>query len=426
MDYPQFGLIRQRFPESPKPDPKGWLSAEFERTGLLKPVKKGDRVLLTGGSRGIDSMKDVLAACIAAIREVGGEPFLCPAMGSHGGAKAAMQVKVLTHLGITEKSMGTPIYSDWDIVELGRTEGNVPVYADRAAVEADHILIVNRVKEHTEYMGDTESGMLKMAVVGLGRQQGAETMHRLAVNISYFKAIHAIAGVLFKELNILGGIALLEDHRNQLRRVEAVPAQDVFDREPELLQESQQHRAKLPFDQLDILLVDQIGKDISGSGFDTKVIGRIMNIYEKECETPKITRIVFRDLSEGSEGNATGLGLADYTTRRAVEKVDFEATRINSVTGGSPEKGRIPITLPTDRAAVDEAFGTIGLWTPEAVKVAWISNTKDLEWLAVSSALVDSALDRSDLEVRDELFDLPLDSTDNLPDLVTLLPKEEG
>jgi hypothetical protein len=425
MDYPQFGLIRQRFPGSPKPDPKGWLLAEFERTGLLKPVKKGDRVLLTSGSRGIDSMKDVLASCIAAIREVGGEPFLCPAMGSHGGAKASMQVKVLTHLGITEESMGAPIYSDWDIVEVGRAEGNVPVYADRAAVEADHILLVNRVKEHTEYMGDTESGILKMAVVGLGRQPGAETMHRLAVNITYLKAINSIARVLFKELNILGGIALLEDHRNQLRRVEAVPARDVFDREAELLKESQQHKANLPFDQLDILLVDQIGKEISGSGFDTKVIGRIMNIYEKECETPKITRIVFRDLSEGSEGNATGLGLADYTTRRAVEKVDFEATRINCVTGGSPEKGRIPITLPTDKAAVDEAFGTIGLWTPEAVKVAWISNTKDLEWLAVSSALVDSARDRSDLEVRDELFDLPLDSTDNLPDLLTLLPKED-
>jgi hypothetical protein len=424
MDYPRFGLIRQRFPESPKLDPKGWLLAEFERTGLLKAVKKGHRVLLTAGSRGIDSMKDVLAACVEAVRSAGGEPFLYPAMGSHGGAKAAMQVKVLTHLGITEQSMGAPIYADWDIVEVGRAEGGVPVYADRAAVDADHILIVNRVKEHTEYMGDTESGLLKMAVVGLGRQQGAETMHRLAVNITYYKAIHGIARVLFKELNILGGIALLEDHRNQLRRVEAVPARDVFDREPKLLKESQQHRAKLPFDQLDILLVDRIGKDISGSGFDTKVIGRIMNIYEKECETPKITRIVFRDLTEGSEGNATGLGLADYTTRRAVEKIDFEATRINCMTGGSPEKGRIPITLATDRAAIEAAFATIGLWTPETVKVAWIPNTKDLEWLAVSSALLESSRNRSDLEVMDELFDLPFDAEDNLPHLVALLPRQ--
>jgi hypothetical protein len=427
MDYPRFGLIRQRFPESPKSDPKGWVLAEFKRTGLLKPVKKGHRVLLTAGSRGIDSMKDVLAACVEAVRSVGGEPFLQPAMGSHGGAKAAMQVKVLTHLGITEESMGAPIYSDWDIVEVGRaqaSDGDVPVYADRAAVEADHVLILNRIKEHTEYMGDTESGILKMAVVGLGRQPGAESMHRLAVNITFYKAIHAIARVLFKELNILGGIALLEDHRNQLRRVEAVPARDVFDREPELLKESQQHRAKLPFDRLDILLVDQIGKDISGSGFDTKVIGRIMNIYERECDTPKITRIVFRDLTEGSEGNATGLGLADYTTRRAVEKIDFEATRINCMTGGSPEKGRVPITLPTDRGALDAAFTTIGLWRPETVKVAWISNTKDLEWLAVSSALAKSGRDRSDIEVRGELFDLPFDSRDNLPDLATLLPRE--
>jgi len=384
MDYPQFGLIRQRFPESPKPDPKGWLSAEFERTGLLKSVKKGDRVLLTAGSRGIDSMRDALATCVEAVRAAGGEPFLCPAMGSHGGAKAAMQVKVLTHLGITEESMGTPIYSDWDIVEVGRVEGNVPVYVDRAAVDADHILIVNRVKEHTEYMGDTESGILKMAVVGLGRQQGAEMMHRLAVNISYYKSIHTIANVLFRELNILGGVALLEDHRNQLRRVEVIPAKDVFEREPELLRESQHHRAKLPFDQLDILLVDEIGKDVSGSGFDTKVIGRIMNIYEKECETPKITRIVFRDLTEGSEGNATGLGLADYTTRRAV-----------------------------------------GLWRPETVKVAWISNTKDLEWLALSSALLESVGERSDIEAADTVFSLPFDSEDNLPRLVTLLPQGE-
>jgi hypothetical protein len=320
MDYPRFGLIRQRFPKSPKPDPRGWVFAEFERTGLLKTVKKGHRVLLTAGSRGIDSMKDILAACVEAVRSAGGEPFIYPAMGSHGGAQAAMQVKVLTHLGITEESMGAPIYADWDIVEVGRAEGGVPVYADKAAIDANHIFIVNRVKEHTEYMGGTESGLLKMAVVGLGRQPGAENMHRLAVNLTFYKAIHAIAKVLFKELNILGGIALLEDHRNQLRRVEVVPARDVFDREPELLKESQQHRAKLPFDQMDILLVDRIGKDISGSGFDTKVIGRIMNIYEKECETPKITRIVFRDLTEGSEGNATGLGLADYTTRRVVRK----------------------------------------------------------------------------------------------------------
>jgi hypothetical protein len=423
MDYPRFGLIRQRFPESPKPDPKEWLWAEFERTGLLKAVKKGHRVLLTAGSRGIDSMKDVLAACVEAVRSAGGEPFIYPAMGSHGGAKAAMQVKVLTHLGITEQSMGAPIYADWDIVEVGRAEGGVPVYADRAAVDADHIFIVNRVKEHTEYMGGTESGLLKMAVVGLGRQPGAETMHRLAVNLTFYKAIHAIAKVLFRELNILGGIALLEDHRNQLRRVEVVPARDVFDREPKLLKESQQYRAKLPFDQLDILLVDRIGKDISGSGFDTKVIGRIMNIYEKECETPKITRIVFRDLTEGSEGNATGLGLADYTTRRVVDKIDVEATRINCMTGGSPEKGRIPITLPTDRAAVDAAFATIGLWTPETVKVAWIPNTKDLEWLAVSSALLKSSRNRSDLEVMDEQFDLPFDAEDALPYLVALLPR---
>jgi hypothetical protein len=288
-------------------------------------------------------MNDVLRTCIAAVKEKGGDPFLFPAMGSHGRGDAPGQVEVLEHLSITESSMGAPVYHGYEMVETGRVLDSVPVYADRAAVDADHIIIVNRIKEHTEYIGETESGILKMAVVGLGRQLGAETMHRLAVNISYLKAIHAIAGALFKNLKVLGAVVILEDHSNRLRRIEAVQTADVFDREPRLLEESKLYKPKLPFEELDILLVDEIGKEISGAGMDTKVIGRIMNVYEKECETPKITRIVVRDLSEKTAGNATGIGLADYTTRRAVEKIDFKATITNCVTAVAPEKGRIPL-----------------------------------------------------------------------------------
>ncbi len=423
MEYPKFGLVRQKFEKEIPADPRTMVRRELERSDLLAPVGRGDKVLITAGSRGIESMNEVLGTLIAAVKEHGGEPFLFPAMGSHGRGDAAGQVEVLRHLGITAANVSAPIYSGFDVVEIDRVLETVPVYADRAAVNADHILIVNRVKEHTEYLGETESGILKMAVVGFGRQPGAETMHKLAVNISYVKAIHLIAASLFRNLKILGGVALLEGHLNRLRRVEAIRPDEVFAREPALLEESKLFKPKLPFPELDILLIDEIGKEISGAGLDTKVVGRIMNIYEKECQTPKITRIIVRDLSEASGGNATGIGLADYTTRRAAQKIDFEATAMNCVTAVAPEKGRIPLAFASDRGALEAAFKTIGLWTPERVRVAWIANTRDLEVLAVSSALLEAR--RGELEVCEGagLFDLPYDASGNLPHLRDLLEK---
>jgi hypothetical protein len=416
LQYPKFGFIRQKFPKVDCPDPRRAVMAELEKSGILNPVRRRDRVLITGGSRGIESINAVLGACIDAIRARGGDPLVYPAMGSHGSGTAHGQLDVLRHLGITESTVGASMYSGLEMFEIDRVHGSVPVYADKAAVEADHILIVNRIKEHTEYIGETESGILKMAVVGLGRQLGAESMHQLAVNITYHKAMHLIAASLFKNLKILGGIALLEDHFNRLRRVEAIRAEDIFSREPQLLEESKLYKPTLPFEELDILVIDEIGKEISGAGMDTKVVGRIMNVYEKECETPRITRIVVRDLSEATDGNATGIGLADYTTARAVEKTDFCATMTNCVTSVAPEKGRMPLAFRTDMEAIDAAFKTIGIWTPDRVKVAWICDTKNLEWLAVSGALVESfKQDKSDL------FDLPYDAAGNLPKLKDFL-----
>lgn len=420
MQYPKFGFIRQQFPKANNPDPRQAVTVELEKSSLLEPVRKGDRVLIACGSRGIKSMNEVLGTCIAAVRQRGGVPLVYPAMGSHGGGTADGQVDVLRHLGINESTIGTPIYAGLEMVEIDRVHGSVPVYADRAVVDADHVLIINRVKEHTEYIGETESGILKMAVVGFGRRLGAETMHQLAVNLTYHKAIHLIAASLFKNLKILGGIALLEDHFNELRRVEALRPDEVFSREPQLLEESKRYKPVLPFEELDVLIVDEIGKEISGAGMDTKVIGRIMNVYEKECETPRITRIVVRDLSEATNGNATGIGLADYTTLKAVGRIDFNATMTNCVTAVAPEKGRIPLAFKTDREALDAALGTIGIWSPDRVRVAWISNTKDLEFLAVSGALLDSAK-----QDKGNSFDPPFDTGGNLPKLKDFL-RETG
>jgi hypothetical protein len=424
MNFPELHILEQDFKPGPRLDVPACAREKLGRTGLLNAVRPGQTVLITAGSRGVDCMCEVLAAVAAAVKDKGGRPLILPAMGSHGGGTAEGQIEVLRHLGQTAETLGAPIHDRMEPVEVGEAEG-CPVYADRAAIEADHIVIVNRIKEHTEFIGAIESGLIKMAVVGLGRVAGAEVMHQLAVRVSYVKAITAIARVLFKKLPILGGIAILEDKTNTVRRLEAVPAAAICDREPQLLTEARQHHASLPFDQLDVLLVDEIGKDISGAGFDTKVIGRIMNIYEKECERPRITRIVLRDLSAKTGGNAIGLGLADYVHRRVVNRMDAEMTALNCITAVAPEKARIPIVLSSDRRALEAAFRSIGLWDMASVRMAWIINTADLTRLAISPALVTEAHAKG-LSVSPERFALPFDEKGELSGLRRVIAGPTG
>ncbi len=424
MNFPELHILEQDFKPGPPLDVPSCVREQLERTGLLDAVRPGQTVLITAGSRGVGCMAAVLAAAAAAVKEKGGRPLILPAMGSHGGGTAEGQIEVLQHLGQTPQTLGAPIHDRLEPVKVGETEG-CPVYADRAAVEADHILIVNRVKEHTEFIGEIESGLLKMAVVGLGRVAGAEAMHQLAVRVNYAQAITAMARVLFSKLPICGGIAIMEDKTNSVRRLEAVPAPAVFAREPELLAEARQHHASLPFDQLDVLLVDEIGKDISGAGFDTKVIGRIMNIYEKECERPRITRIVLRDLSAKTGGNAIGLGLADYVHRRVVGRIDADMTALNCITAVAPEKARVPIVLASDRRALEAALLSIGLWDTASVRMAWIINTADLRRLAISPALAAEARAKG-LSVSPGRFALPFDEKGELSGLRRMLADTSG
>ena len=419
MEFPALYVLDQKFKTETNADAELSVAGEVERTNLLGPVVAGQKVVITAGSRGVDSMATVLHSLVGAIKARGAKPVILPAMGSHGGGTAPGQVAVLEHLGLTSETVGSPIHDRIEPIEIGNVEGS-PVFADRAAVDADHILLVNRIKEHTEFIGNIESGLLKMAVVGLGRIAGAEVMHRLAVKLSYARAIRKIAHILFENLRILGGIAILEDKTNKFRRLEAVPQAAVFAREPELLQEARQYHAMLPFTQLDVLLVDEIGKEISGAGFDTKVIGRIRNIYEKECEQPRITRVVLRDLSEKTAGNAIGIGLADFVHRRVVQKMDPAITAINSITAVAPEKGMVPITLSSDRKALAAAFQSIGPWSTDSVRMAWIINTAELKRLAVSPALARKARIKG-LSISEHPFVLPFDANGDLPRLREIL-----
>jgi len=413
------GLVRQAFPPSRRPEVPAALAAEFQRTGLLEKIKTGDRVVITSGSRGIESMLEVLRATVALVRSRGGRPLILPAMGSHGGGGPQGQVEVLAHLGQTEGTLDAPIHCRYAPVEVGEVWPGCPVYVDAAALpaEAEHVILVGRVKEHTEFIGPIESGLLKMAVVGLGRVAGAASMHSAAVRYTYAETILAMAGVIFKAAPILGGVALVEDSRNLLAHLEVVPAEKIFQREPELLVLSQKSKPKLPFDQLDVLLVDEMGKDISGSGLDTKVIGRIMNIYERELASPRITRLVTLRLSDQGGGNAVGLGLSDFVTRELVDRVDQEMTRLNSVVAVSPEKGRCPLVCPGAGSAVSAALATVGPWRPETLTLAWIMNTKDLEYLAVSPALLTRARTRPDLEVLAPAEPMPWTADGRLPRL---------
>ncbi len=415
MEFPELYILRQDFEQTDGVNVREDVFKGLEVFGGLERVRPGDTVVITAGSRGVACMTAVLNAVVAWVKSRGAVPVILPAMGSHGGGTAPGQIQVLHHLGQTEDSLGAPIHDRLEPVIVGEAEG-CPVYADRLAVHADHIILVNRIKEHTEFIGSVESGLLKMAVVGLGRIAGAESMHRLAVRISYERAIREMAEVLFARLPLRCGVAVLEDKTNRLRRLEVVPGTQLFVREPELLLEAKRNHATLPFERLDVLLVDEIGKDISGAGFDTKVIGRIMNIYEKDCERPRITRIALRDLSEKTGGNAIGVGLADFVHRRVVAKMDAEMTALNCITAVAPEKGRIPITLSSDRLLLEAALRTIGLWTPDSLRLAWIVNTSTLECLAVSRALAKEAR-AAGLAVDDHGFSFPFDSSGELPRL---------
>ena len=415
MKFPPLYMLNQNFETTANTAAVAAVTHELERTNLLGPVLAGQKVVITAGSRGVDSMAEVLRSLSEAVKAKAADPVILPAMGSHGGGTAQGQVQVLDHLGINSATVGAPIHDRLEPVKIADVQG-LPVFADQAAIDADHIILVNRVKEHTEFIGEIESGLIKMAVVGLGRIAGAEVMHQLAVRISYARAIQSLARALFSNLRILGGIAILEDKTNKFRRLEAVPQDAVFQREPELLRESRQYHAMLPFTQLDVLLVDEIGKELSGAGFDTKVIGRIRNIYEKECEQPRITRIVLRDLSGKTGGNAIGIGLADFVHHRVVEKMDPEATALNSITAVAPEKGMVPIALPTDRKALEAALQSIGPWDTESVRMAWITNTFDLNRIAVSPALAKEAKLKG-ISISEHPFELPFDSDGDLAGL---------
>jgi hypothetical protein len=387
---PQLYRVRQLWQTAPLADVAGAVRAQLDGLGLRAQIAPGMRVAVTAGSRGIRDLVPVTRAAVAWLREAGAEPFVVPAMGSHGGATAAGQVKMLASLGVTEESVGCPIRATMEVVQVGAIADGTPVFMDRYAAEADGVLVINRIKTHTSFEGPIESGLAKMCAVGLGKRQGAETVHRTAV-YGLKEQMVPMGRVVVERGKVLAGIAIVEDAREQTAEIVALPPEEIGrDGEARLLARSKELMARLPFHQLDVLVVDELGKNISGTGMDTNIIGRLPIPGEPPLASPVINVIVVLDLTPETQGNANGMGLADITTARLAAKVDFHATYMNVLTAGLVGlcKGGLPITLPTGHDAVATAVKVCGQADPAAARVVRIKNTLLLEELDVSAALL--------------------------------------
>lgn len=407
-------LVRQNFPDRSLPDPATAVRCELERTRVADGLKPGACIAIGCGSRGIANLDILVREVVAYFQACGMRPFIFPAMGSHGAATAEGQADVLRHLGIDDNKLGCPIMSSLEVVRLGRTPEGIEIFLDRYAAESDGIFLINRVKWHTDFAGQIESGLFKMMAIGLGKQAGAQYYHTWAYKIGLEETIRRVGRQVLASGKILGGLAIVEDANHHVARVEVLRVEEMEQREEELLALAKSWMPRIPLD-LDILIVDQMGKNISGTGMDTKVINRSIHAeYNPWPGLSRIERIFVRDLSELSYGNAVGIGMADVIAERILPKIDWEATRINSLTASTPAGIRIPISFRTDRECLEKIWPTVGKFAPEDVTLGWIRDTMSLGLIALSENLLPEIVKSPSLEIAGDPFELPFDPDGNL------------
>ena len=386
--WPSLALIAQSFTPSPIPDAAAAVEQELARLDLAARIAPGQTVAVTAGSRGIKDIAPMLRRVCDLLKDRGARPFLFPSMGSHGGATAEGQAAMLASLGLDEEQVGVPVRSCMDTVVLGQTPEGLPVHCDSLAAAADHVVVVNRVKPHTKFKGGLESGLFKMLVVGMGKHQGATLLHAMAPRRGMETLIRSAGRLALDKLPVLLGLGIVENGLGQVHAVQALLPKDMEAGEERLLALAKDLAPRLPFDELDLLVLDRIGKDISGTGMDPNVTGRNRDLLGDFCITPRIKRILVLDLSPGSRGNALGIGFADFTTDRLVAAMDTAKTVTNALTAMSPEKAAIPVHFPTDRQALSAALNSLGLWEPHTLKMARILDTAHLARLLVTPALL--------------------------------------
>jgi hypothetical protein len=385
MLLPKLVRVQQLFDKTKLKDTSEAVSAGIRRLGLEKRIRPGARIAITAGSRGIQNLVKMTRVAVDTVKSLGGAPFIVPAMGSHGGATDEGQKTLLAELGISEASMDCPVLSSMEVEEIGRTPAGAPVYLDRNALHSDGIIAINRVKLHTIFRGDVESGLCKILAVGLGKHKGAQQIHKIGTQAFMVET----ARVILAKAPILAGVAVLENSLDETMEVHVVPREQFEITDAALLKRCWQILPRVPFDPLDVLIVDEMGKNISGTGMDTNVIGIGGRVGGKMMMgTPVVSTIVVLGLTPETHGNANGIGLADLTTRRLVDSIDYKATYTNVMTTRLWSAGRLPVVLETDREAVEVAVGDM---PPGEIRLVRIRNTLHLEDLEISEALLPEA-----------------------------------
>ncbi len=418
MNFPKVYRLRQNFDRTVVQDIPGTVKAELKKLSLEKRVKPGQRVALTAGSRGVANIAVILKAAVEHLKSLGTQPFIFPAMGSHGGATAEGQTALLAHYNVTEAFTGAPVLSSMEAVEIGKTGDGVPVYIDKNASQADWIIVVNRIKPHTKFKAPIESGLMKMMAIGMGKQKGAEYYHKAALHYTFPKIIVDAGREVLKKAPVLCGIGTVENGYDETAKIAALNPDEIESRERELLELAKKMMPRLPFNEIDLLIVDEMGKDISGTGIDPNVTGRNRDLIGVFPHPTNVKRLFVRDLTENSNGNATGIGLADLTTKRLVDKINYQAMYMNCMTGISIEKAAVPMHFETDQEAIKVGLGSVGLTPPEKSKIVRIKNTLLVDEVEVSEVYGEELKKRSDLEILESPKPMSFDRRGNLLPLI--------
>ncbi|MBT2728863.1 DUF2088 domain-containing protein [Bacillus sp. ISL-75] len=411
IPVPKMAKVKVHFDNTKIDDLGTTLKEQLQQVHIQKKVQPGMEIAIAVGSRGLDRLVEITEVTVRFLKDLGAKPFIVPSMGSHGGATAEGQREVLAHLGVTEESVGCEIRSSMDVVKISELPNGLPVYVDKFASEADGIVVINRVKPHTAFRGPVESGIMKMISIGLGKQKGAEACHQMGFKYMA-ENVPAMAKIIMEETPILFGVATVENAFDKVAIIDVLTPEEIINKEHELQKQAKELLPKLFFDQLDVLVIDEIGKNISGDGMDPNITGRYPTPYASGG--PEVNKMVVLDVTHQSEGNANGVGTADFTTQRLIDKMDKEGTYANGLTSTVVAPTKIATTLPNDKQAIQAAIKTCNILDFRNVKLVRIKNTLVLSEIEVSEPLLEYVKQHPNMELSSDLYEIPFNGNGNL------------
>ena len=411
IKLPQIMKVSQTFDNTKLDDVEGDLNQKLIDKNIKDKIKPGMKIAITGGSRGISFYKELMKTIVSFVKKCGATPFIVPSMGSHGGGTSEGQENMLKKLGITKESVGCEIISSMDVVEVGRTSKDLPVYIDKNAANADGIILLNRVKLHTSFRGKYESGLIKMMAIGLAKRKGADMTHFLRYE-NMAENLVEVGKIALNNLNIICGVASIENGYNEVADLFVLNKDEILKEEPKILEKSKRLMPRIYLDDIDVLIVNEIGKNISGTGVDTNIVGRFHT--NAASGGPNTVKLGFLDISEKSGGNGNGMGLADFVSKKFFRKIDFESTYINAITSTEPNSVKLPLVLDNDKYVFQGCVKLCGVKNIQDIKLVIINNTKELDEIYMSKSAFENAVDKSKVKKESELFDIPFDEEGNL------------